>query len=70
MAAAQVHSFFSGLPSSHSLDLVRFLLRAALLSSDSLVVLTVFNIFGGFPLLLPVSLRFLHMVAVCLGNWY
>ena len=45
MAAAQVRSFFLGLPSSHSLDLDHFLLRAALLSSDSLVVLAVLNNF-------------------------
>ena len=45
MAAAQVRSFFLGLSSSHSLDLGRFLLRAALLSNDSLVVLAVLNIF-------------------------
>ena len=44
VATAQVRSFFLGL-SSHSLDLDRFLLHAALLSSDSLVVLAVLNIF-------------------------
>ena len=67
-AAAQVHSFFLGLSSLHRLDFDHFLLRAALLSSDCLVILAVLNIFCGFPLLLPVSLRFLYVAVVCLGN--
>ena len=48
VAAAQVRSFFLGLSSPHSLDLDRFLLRAALLSSDPLVVSAVLNIFEDF----------------------
>ena len=48
MATAHVRSFSLGLSSSHCFDLDLYLLCAAFLGSDSLVVLAPLNIFEDF----------------------